>query len=74
MTAVTFTAKPVDTSNGRTLREAAVIDEDAYLSIHTGAKSCSEVPSRRRGAFSSVSADQIRAFSGCVEYVLWCES
>ena len=68
MTAVTFTAKPIDTSNGRTLREAAVIDEDAYLSIHTGAKSCSEVP------FSSVSADQIRAFSGCVEYVLWCES
>ena len=43
MTAVTFTAKPLDLATGKTLAAAAVVDEDAYLSTYLGAKTCSEV-------------------------------
>jgi len=68
MTAITFTAKPLDQETKLTLRDSCIMDEDAYLSILTGAKTCSEV------AFASVSTDQVRAFAGSIEYVLWCES
>jgi hypothetical protein len=43
MTAVTFTAKPIDGETKKTLRDNSVVDEDAYLSLLPGAKTCSEV-------------------------------
>jgi hypothetical protein len=41
-------AKPYDSASNKSLMHGAVTDEDTYLSILTGAKTCSDV------AFSSV--------------------
>mmetsp|Transcript_6107 Transcript_6107/g.14101 ORF Transcript_6107/g.14101 Transcript_6107/m.14101 type:complete len:423 (-) Transcript_6107:126-1394(-) len=68
MTAVAFTVKPMDPETSTTLKDGAIVDEDDHLSVHTGAKTCSEV------AFESVTTDAVRSFYGSVEYVLWCES